>query len=61
MLNVYLKKKQLVDINGMIKELCMSDYEYIDNDHIPRDMLYKDSLHLLDKGKYFSSRNFIEN
>ena len=45
----------------MIKELCMSDYEYIDNDHIPRDMLYKDSLHLLDKGKYFSSRNFIEN
>ena len=55
------KKKLLVDINGMIKELCMSDYEYIDNDHIPRDMLYKDSLHLLDKGKYFSSRNFIEN
>ena len=61
MLNVYLKKKLLVDINGMIKELCMSDYEYIDNDHIPRGMLYKDSLHLLDKGKYFSSRNFIEN
>ena len=40
----------------------MSDcYEYIDNDNIPRDMLYKDGLHLLDKGKYFLSRNFIEN
>ena len=39
----------------------MSDYEYIDNENIPRDMLYKDSLHLLDKGKYFLSRNFIEN
>ena len=24
-------------------------------------MLYKDGLHLLDKGKYFLSRNFIEN
>ena len=35
----------------MIKELCMSDgYEYIDNDNIPRDMLYKDGLYLLDKG-----------
>ena len=55
------KKKLLVDINRMIKELCMSDYEYIDNENIPRDMLYKDSLHLLDKGKYFLSRNFIEN
>ena len=40
----------------------MSDgYEYIDNDNIPRDMLYKDGLHLLDKGKYLLSRNFIEN
>ena len=38
----------------MIKELSMSDdYEYIDNDNIPRDMLYKDGLHLLDKGKCF--------
>ena len=38
----------------MIKELCMSDnYEYIDNDNIPRDMLYKGGLHLLDKGKSF--------
>ena len=55
------KKKLLVDINRMIKELCMSDYEYIDNENIPRDVLYKDSLHLLDKGKYFLSRNFIEN
>ena len=55
------KKKLLVGINRMIKELCMSDYEYIDNENIPRDMLYKDSLHLLDKGKYFLSRNFIEN
>ena len=35
-------------------------YEYIDNDNIPRDMLYKDGLHLLDKEKYFLSRNFIE-
>ena len=52
----------LVDINRMIKELYMSDgYEYINNDNIPRDMLYEDSLHLLDKGKYFLSRNFIEN
>ena len=34
----------------MIKELCMSDgYEHIDNDSIPRDMLYKDRLHLLNK------------
>ena len=38
----------------MIKELSMSDdYEYIDNDNIPRDKLYKDGLHLLDKGKCF--------
>ena len=46
----------------MIKELCMSDsYEYIDNNNIIWDMLYKDGLHLLNKGKYFLSRNFIEN
>ena len=52
----------MVDINRMIKELCMSDgYEYIDNDNIPRDMLCKYGLHLLDKGKCFLSRNFIEN
>ena len=32
----------------------MSDgSEYIDNDNIPRDMLYKDGLHSVDKGKYF--------
>ena len=46
----------------MIKELCMSDgYEYIGNDNIPRDMLYKDGLYLLDKAKYSLSRNFSEN
>ena len=43
----------------MIKELSMSDdYEYIDNDNIPRDMLYKDGLYLLDKEKYFLSQRF---
>ena len=57
-----VKENLLVHINRMIKELCMSDgYEFIDNDNIPRDMLYKDGFHLLDKGKYFLSRNFIEN
>ena len=35
-------------------------YVYIDTDNIPRDILYKDGLHLLDKGNYFLSRNFIE-
>ena len=54
-----IKENLLVDINRMIKELCMSDgSEYIDNDNIPRDMLYKDGLHLLDKGKYFLSQRF---
>ena len=49
-----IKENLLADINRMIKELCMSDgYEYIDNDNIPRDMLYNDALHILDKGKYF--------
>ena len=57
-----IKENLLTDINRMIKELCMSNgYEYIDIDNIPTDMLYKDGLHLLDKGKYFLSRNFIEN
>ena len=57
-----IKEHWLVDINRMIKELCMSNrYDYIDNDNIPRDMLYQDGLHLLDKGTYFLSRNFIEN
>ena len=57
-----VKENLLVHINRMIKELCTSDgYECIDNDNIPRDMLYKDGLHLLDKGKYFLSRSFIEN
>ena len=52
----------LVDINRMATELCKRDgYEYIDNDNIPRDMLDKGGLHLLDKGKYSLSRNFIEN
>ena len=36
-------------------------YEYIDNDNIPRDMLYKAGLNLLDKEKYLLSKNFIEN
>ena len=57
-----IKEHWLVDINRMIKELCMSNrYDYIDNDNIPRHMLYQDGLHLLDKGTYFLSRNFIEN
>ena len=57
-----IKENLLVHINRMIKELYMSDdYEYTDNDNIPKDMLCKDGLHLLDKGKYFLSRNFIEN
>ena len=52
----------LVDINRMATELCKRDgYEYIDNDNIPRDMLDKGGLHLLDKGKYSLSKNFIEN
>ena len=38
----------------MIKELCLSDgCKYFDNDNIPRDMLYKVGLHLLDKGVSF--------
>ena len=54
-----IKENLLVDINRMIKELCMSDgSEYIDNDNIPRDMLYKDGLYLLDKEKYFLSQRF---
>ena len=36
-------------------------YEYIGNDNTPRDMLYEDGLHLLDKGKYFLSITSIEN
>ena len=57
-----IKENLLVDIYRMIKKLCMSDrYEYIDNDNIPRDMLYKDGFHLLDKGNCFLPRNFIEN
>ena len=36
-------------------------YEYIDNNNIPRDMLYKAGLNLLDKEKYLLSKNFIEN
>ena len=50
------KKKEnlLVGINRMIKELCLSDgCKYFDNDNIPRDMLYKVGLHLLDKGVSF--------
>ena len=60
--NSKTKENLSVDISRMIKEFSVSDgYEYIDNYNIPRDMLYKDGLHLLDKGKYFLSRNFIEN
>ena len=60
--NSKIKENLSVDISRMIKEFSVSDgYEYIDNYNIPRDMLYKDGLHLLDKGKYFLSRNFIEN
>ena len=44
-----IKKNLLVDIDRMIKKLCMTDgYEYIDNGNIPRDILHKDGLHLLD-------------
>ena len=60
--NSKIKENLSVDISRMIKEFSVSDgYEYIDNYNIPRDMLYKDGLHLLDKGKYFLYRNFIEN
>ena len=38
-----IKENLLVDINRMMLEFCMSDsYEYINNDNIPRDILYKD-------------------
>ena len=45
----------------MISNFCNTNGLYIDNRNIRADGLYKDGLHLLDKGKIVLGNNFIIN
>ena len=52
----------LVQVHNMISNFCSTNgLYYIDNRNIRADCLYKDSLHLLDKGKIVLANNFIIN
>ena len=52
----------LIQVHNMISNFCnTSGLYYIDNIYIRADGLYKDGLHLLDKGKIVSGNNFIVN
>ena len=52
----------LVQVHNMISNFCSTNgLYYIDNRNIRADCLYKDDLHLLDKGKIVLANNFIIN
>ena len=47
-------------IHVLIFDFCRKNsFIYIDNRNIRSDSLYKDDLHLIDKGKAFLADNFI--
>ena len=52
----------LIQVHNMISSFCNSNgLYYIDNRNIRADCLYKDGLHLIDKGKIVLANNFIIN
>ena len=52
----------LIQVHNMITNFCnTSGLYYIDNRNIRVDCLYKDGLHLIDKGKIVLANNFIIN
>ena len=54
--DVYLLERVHVLILGFCRKNCSV---YIDNRNIRKDSLYKDGLHLIDKGKAFLADIFI--
>ena len=47
-------------VHGLISDFCRENcFIYIDNRNIRSDFLYKDGLHLIDKGKAFLADIFI--
>ena len=47
-------------IHALTSDFCRNNsFIYIDNRNIRSDSLYKDGLHLIDKGKAFLADNFI--
>ena len=52
----------LIQVHDMISNFCSTNGPYyIENRNIRADCLYKDGLHLLDKGKIVLVNNFITN
>ena len=52
----------LIQVHNIISNCCSTNVlYYIDNRNIRVDCLYKDGLHLLDKGKIVLANNFIIN
>ena len=52
----------LIQVHNMISNFCSTNgLYYIDNRNIRADCLYKDGLHLLDKGKIVLAYNLIIN
>ena len=52
----------LIQVHNKISTFCNTNgLYYIDNRHIRADCLYKDGLHLIDKGKIVLANNFIIN
>ena len=52
----------LIQVHNMISNFCNTNgLYYIDNRNIRADSLYKDGLHLLDKGKIVLAKNLIIN
>ena len=52
----------LIQVHNKISNFCSTNgLYYIDNRNIRADCLYKDGLHLIDKGKIVLANNFIIN
>ena len=57
-----VKFGHLVQVHNMISRFCCTQgLHYIGNRNIKADFLYKEVLHLLDKGKIVLANNFIIN
>ena len=59
---VLTTRVSLIQVHNMISNFCNTNgLYYIDNRNIRADCLYKDGLHLIDKGKIVLANNFIIN
>ena len=60
----HVEDRRRQSVNRLLKEMCLrKNFHYLDNANITRDLLYKDGIHLSDKGEEVFANNidFLNN